>query len=92
MIIEANGLSVTEAASILGVSRPTLCSLLKHTARLPGEMALQIDNAFGVKMDTLMRMQSSYDIAEIRKRASPIKVQRFRAPAAERPQREVVRA
>jgi plasmid maintenance system antidote protein VapI len=31
----------------------------------------QSEKAFGVKMDTLMRMQSSYDIAQTRKRAKP---------------------
>jgi plasmid maintenance system antidote protein VapI len=40
-------------------------------------MALRIEKAFGVSMDTLMRMQNSYDIAQARRRASEIKVARF---------------
>jgi plasmid maintenance system antidote protein VapI len=40
------------------------------------EMALRIEKAFGVSMDTLMRMQNSYDIAQARRRAGEIKVAR----------------
>ncbi len=75
-IIEAAGLTVTAAAAALGVSRPTLSSLLNSKADLSGDMALRIEKAFGVQMDTLMRMQSSYDIAETRKREKQIHVQR----------------
>jgi len=38
-----------------------------------------------VKMDTLMRMQSSYDIAQTRKRERQIRVQRIQQPAGVRP-------
>jgi len=64
-IIEAVGLTVTAAALALRVSRPALSSLLNGKSDLSGDMALRIEKAFGVKMDTLMRMQSSYDIAKI---------------------------
>lgn len=40
-------------------------------------MALRIEKAFGVSMDTLMRMQNSYDIAQARRRESEIKVSPF---------------
>src|SRR6266571_350369 len=71
-IIEPAGLSVTAAAAALQVSRPALSSLLNGKADLSGDMALRIEKAFGVKMDTLMRMQASYDIAQTRKRAKLI--------------------
>src|SRR5450756_2580198 len=61
-IIEPLGLSVTGAAEVLGVSRPALSSLLNGKADLSGEMALRIEKAFGPRMDTLMRMQSAYDL------------------------------
>ncbi len=83
-IIEPLGLSVTAAADVLQVSRPTLSSLLNGKADLSGEMALRIEKAFGVKMDTLMRMQSSYDIARTRKQEKKIRVRRFQ-PAEARP-------
>jgi antitoxin HigA-1 len=40
-------------------------------------MALRIEKAFGVKMETLMRMQSAYEIAQTRKREKLIKVERI---------------
>ena len=75
-IIEPAGLTVTAAAA-LQVSRPALSSLLNGSADLSGEMALPIEKAFGVKMDTLMRMQSAYDIAQTRSREKEIRVRRF---------------
>ena len=77
-IIEAHGLSVTAAADVLGVTRPALSALLNERAHLSPEMALRIEKAFGVAMDTLMRMQNSYDIAEARKREAEIKVAPFK--------------
>jgi addiction module HigA family antidote len=81
-IVEPAGLSVTAAAAVLQVSRPALSSLLNGKADLSGDMALRLEKAFGVKMDTLMRMQSAYDIAQTRKRAKGIRVRRFHAPDA----------
>jgi addiction module HigA family antidote len=76
-MIEPAGLTVTAAAAALKVSRPTLSSLLNAKASLSGEMALRLEKAFGVRMETLMRMQSSYDIAQTRKRERQIDVQRI---------------
>jgi addiction module HigA family antidote len=81
-IIEAHGLSVTAAAKVLGVSRPALSNLLNQNADLSGEMALRIEKAFGVSMDTLMRMQGAYDIARARKDAAKIRVRRYQPNAA----------
>lgn len=80
-IIEPAGLSVTAAAAALLVSRPALSSLLNGNADLSGNMALRIEKAFGVKMDTLMRMQSAYDIAQTRRREKEIHVRKIHAPA-----------
>ena len=80
-ILESTGLSVTAAAVALGVSRPALSSLLNGKAGLSGEMALRIEKAFGVKMDTLMRMQSAYEIARTRMREKLIRVGRVRRAA-----------
>lgn len=76
-IIEPAGLTVTAAATALKVSRPALSSLLNGKASLSGEMALRIEKAFGVRMETLMRMQSSFDIAETRKREGKIHLRRI---------------
>src|SRR3990172_6047696 len=80
-IVEAHGLSVTAAAKVLGVARPALSNLLNENADLSGEMALRIEKAFGVSMDTLMRMQAAYDIARARKDAGKIHVRRY-SPSA----------
>jgi addiction module HigA family antidote len=68
---------VTAAAAALQVSRPALSSLLSGKADLSGIMALRIEEAFGVKMDTLMRMQASYDIAQTRKLEKQIRLKRL---------------
>jgi addiction module HigA family antidote len=82
-VIEAYNLSVTKAAKILHVARPTLSSLLNAKADLSGEMALRFEKAFGIDMDTLMRMQNSYDIAQTRNLTKKIAVERYRpTPAA----------
>jgi addiction module HigA family antidote len=77
-IIAALGLTVTKAAQALGVTRAALSAVLNERARLSPEMALRLEKAFGVSMDTLMRMQNSYDIAQARKRAAEIKVAPYR--------------
>jgi addiction module HigA family antidote len=79
-IVEPLGLSVTDAAKALGVTRATLSALFNERAHLSWEMALRIEKAFGVPMDTLMRMQNSYDIAQARQRQASIKVAPFRGP------------
>jgi addiction module HigA family antidote len=76
-IINALGLSITRAASSLGVTRPALSPLVNEHAALCSEMTPRLEKAFGVSMDTLMRMQKSYDIAEARKREGEIQVARF---------------
>ena len=84
-IVEALGLSVTDAAQALGVTRPALSALLNERAHLSPEMALRIEKAFGVSMDTLMRMQNSYDIAQTRKREGEITVVPFKGKAEATP-------
>ena len=56
---------------------------LTYRAHLSTEMALRVEKAFGVSMDTLMRMQNSYDIAQTRKRAGEIKVTLYHGKPAE---------
>ena len=77
-ILDPLALSVTAAAEVLGVSRPTLSNLLNARAALTGEMALRVEKAFGVKMGTLMQMQLAVDVASARKQAHRIRVRPFR--------------
>jgi addiction module HigA family antidote len=76
-IVAPYGLLVTAAAKALGVTRPALSALLNGRAALSPEMALRIEKAFGPKMDTLLRMQTAYEIAETRARDGEIRVRRY---------------
>ncbi len=76
-IIEPLGLSVTEAARVLRITRTALSLFLNKRASISPDMAIRIEKAFGVSMETLMRMQSNYDIAEAHSREGEIKVDRY---------------
>ncbi len=76
-IIEELGLTVSKAAEILGVRRATLSDLLHCKAALSPEMALRIEMAFDVSMDTLLRMQAWHDASRMRARADEISVERY---------------
>lgn len=80
-VIEPLNLTVTEAAKVLGVTRPALSALLNGRASLSPEMALRIEKAFGPKMDTLLRMQTAYDTAKVRDKADDIVVKRYVPPS-----------
>ena len=71
------GLNVTKAAKALGVRRATLSDLLNENAALSPEMALRIEKAFGVSMDMLLRIQTSWDIASTRLREQDFPVPRY---------------
>ncbi len=76
-IIDPMGLSVTDAAKVLGITRAALSAFLNQHSSLSPDMALRIEKAFALSMDTLMRMQNSYDIAQARKREGEIEVARY---------------
>lgn len=76
-IIDDLGITIATAAEALGVTRPALSALLNERSSLSPEMALRIEKAFGVSMDTLMRMQNSFDVAAIRNRQDEISVARY---------------
>jgi len=76
-VLKPHGLSVTAAARVLGVRRATLSDLLNGKAALTPEMALRFDKAFGVSLDTLLRMQAWHDSVAIRERFGEIDVQRY---------------
>jgi addiction module HigA family antidote len=82
LLLEPYNLTVTEAALALGVTRPALSAFLNERSSLSPDMAIRIEKAFGLKLETLMRMQNAYDIAEARRRAGTIKVKRYKGKAA----------
>jgi antitoxin HigA-1 len=82
-ILDALGLSVSQAADVLGVRRATLSDLINGNATLSPEMALRIEKAFGVDMEMLLRMQAWHDANAMRRRAGEIKVKRYQPPSAD---------
>jgi addiction module HigA family antidote len=76
-VLEPLGLDVAKAARVLDVRRATLSDLVNGKAGLSPEMALRIEKAFGVKMDTLLHMQAWWDCHTMRAKAGTIPVQRY---------------
>jgi addiction module HigA family antidote len=74
-IVEPAGLSVTRLAARLRVTRQAASNLLNANAGLSAEMAIRFEKAFGLKADTLMRMQAAHELAEARARAAEIVVE-----------------
>ena len=74
-----DSLSVAAAAEVLGIGRPALSDLLNEKASLSPEMALRVEKAFGIHMDTLLRMQARFDTYHMRQRQASIAVQRYTA-------------
>ena len=77
--LEPLGLSVTEAAKGLGVTRQALSDLLNEKAGVSVEMAIRLSKAFGSSAETWLGLQTAYDLAQARDRARTIKVRHFKA-------------
>jgi addiction module HigA family antidote len=69
LCIEPLGLTVTQAAEGLGVTRKTLSLLLNGHAGISPEMAIRLSKAFGRSPEGWLALQSSYDLAQISNRA-----------------------
>ena len=76
-IVEELDLTITRAAEILGVRRAKLSHLLQGRSALSPEMALRLEQAFGVGMETLLRMQAWYDASRMRARAHEFNIERY---------------
>lgn len=77
--IEPLGLTVTEAARALGVTRQALNNLVNLKAGISPEMAIRLSKAFGSSPEVWLGMQMAYDLAQLEKQTSKIKVQRVAA-------------
>jgi antitoxin HigA-1 len=76
-ILNELGLTVSKAAEVLEVRRATLSDLVNGKAGVSPEMALRIEKAFGMSMDTLLKMQTWFDTYTMRERSDQIKVKPF---------------
>lgn len=70
-------LSISKAAEIMKVRRPTLSEIVNGKARLNSNVALRIEKTFGVSMELLLRMQASYESSEARRNADEIDIERY---------------
>ncbi len=76
--LEPFGLSITDAAKALGVSRTALSALVNERADLSMDMAIRLAKAFGGTPEGWMRVQHQYDLARINERAKKIKVKPYK--------------
>ncbi len=72
------GLTVTDGARVLGVTRQTLNNLVNERSGISPEMAIRLEKAFGTSADLWARLQMAYDLAQARRREREIKVTRYR--------------
>lgn len=84
------GLTVTEGAKVLGVTRQALNNLVNEKAAVSPEMAIRLEKAFGTSAEMWLRLQSACALAEARKRHKSIKVRRY-VPASRRGGRQLTR-
>ena len=76
-IVEPHGLNATDVARHLGVTRQAMSNLLNARSGLSADMAIRFEKAFGVKADTLLRMQTAHELAQARMNEGAIRVERF---------------
>jgi addiction module HigA family antidote len=80
--IEELGLSITEAAECMGISRQQLYRIVKGQHGITPEMAYRLELAFQGAADFWLKMQMNYDLAQIRLHSEQIKVRRLEPKAA----------
>jgi antitoxin HigA-1 len=76
--LEPLGLSVTEAAKLLGVTRQAVNNIVNGKSGISPEMAIRLSKAFGSSPETWLGMQLDYDLAQARRRSGEIRVERVR--------------
>ncbi|MGE0748800.1 MAG: HigA family addiction module antitoxin [Rhodospirillales bacterium] len=77
--LEPLGLTVTQAAKGLGVTRQALSDLVNERAGVSVEMAIRLSKAFGSSPETWLGLQMAYDLWQARPLADKIAVERFAA-------------
>ena len=79
LCLEPLGLSVTEAATALGVSRKTLSSIVNGRAGISPEMAVRLSLAFGTSSESWLNQQLQYDLWQAEQRRRELRVRRLAA-------------
>jgi addiction module HigA family antidote len=76
------GVSVSEAARALGITRQQLHNLIAGRSAIVPEMAVRLEKALGSSADTWLRMQMNHDLAAVKRRAASIRVKRIEPKVA----------
>ncbi len=76
-IVDPHGIAVKDLAGHSHVSRQALSALLNGHASLSADMVIRFEKAFGLKADTLMRMQVAYDMARARTHEAEVNVEKL---------------
>ena len=71
--LEELGVSISAAAKALGITRQQLHNLIAGRSGITPEMAVKLEKAIGSTADTWLRMQTHYDLAQVRKRTINVK-------------------
>jgi len=79
LCLEPLGLTVTDAAKALGVSRKTLSAILNGRAGISPEMAVRLSIAFGTSAESWLNQQIQYDLWLAEKRRKSLRVSRLAA-------------
>jgi addiction module HigA family antidote len=74
------GMSVTQAAKIIGVSRPGVSNFLNGKVATTADMASRIERAFGISAQTLLDMQAAYDAAQAKTKGTPANTKSYVPP------------
>ena len=80
--VEAEGLTVTKAARLLGVARPTLSRVLNGHAAISPEMAIRFEKIGWSNAEFWIRRQGSYDLAQVRLADDQINVESYQSVSA----------
>lgn len=78
-VVKPTGITISEAASLLKVSRLTLSKIVNGRGGITPNIALRVEAVFGGKADFWLRLQRTYDLEEERKnlRLHPIRLEKF---------------
>ena len=80
LCLEPLGISVTEAAESLGISRKTLSSILNGRAGISPEMAIRLSIAFDTSAESWLNQQSQYDLWQAEQNRDSLNVRKLSAP------------
>jgi len=77
LCLEPLGVTVTDAAKALGVSRKTLSSIINGKAGISPEMAVRLSIAFNTSSESWMNQQSQYDLWQAEQHRNELQVSKL---------------